>query len=86
MKPIRPPTDSASLLGRELAGDDPEQSALANPVRADDPDVSAGRHAEAHAREQQVAAGMGVGEIGADHVGHRVPSSPTPPGTRADRI
>ncbi len=52
-----------SALGREVAGDDPEQSGLARPVAADEADPCAGRHRRGGA-VQQGPAGDAAGDVG----------------------
>jgi hypothetical protein len=59
-----------TVVGRQLAGEDPQQRALADAVGADQADVLARRDREGHVAEEQVAAGVRVGEPGAADVAH----------------
>ena len=54
----------------EAAGEDPQQRRLADAVGADEADVVAAADLERHVGEEQVAARMGVGQVGDDDVGH----------------
>ena len=74
----RRPSRSPSS-GSRLAGEDPQQRALADAVGADEPHVPPGRDAERDALEQQVAARVGVGEVADDDRAH--PTNVEPGGT-----
>ena len=54
----------------EPAGEDPQQRRLADAVGADEADVLAAADLEGDVGEEQVAAGMRVGEVGDDDVRH----------------
>ena len=54
----------------EPAGEDPQQRRLADAVGADEADVLAAADLEGDVGEEQVAAGMGVGQVGDDDVRH----------------
>ena len=65
-----PAVHRLALVGSQLAGEDPQQRRLADPVGADQADMLPRRHAEGDVGEQQVAARVGVGEMGDGDVGH----------------
>ena len=59
-----------TVVGGQPPGQDAEQRRLADAVGPDQPDVLARRDAEGDLGEQQVAAGVGVGEVRYDDVRH----------------
>jgi hypothetical protein len=63
---------SVALVGAELAGEDPQERALADAVDADQPGVAARREPERDLGEQQLAALVGVDEAGSSDVAHEL--------------
>ena len=72
------PDVDVALRGRQLPGEDAEQRRLADAVGTHQPDVLPGGDLERDLAEQQVAAGVGVGEVGDGDVRHaQARSAPT---------